>query len=699
MAGRVDFSNWSPNRKLCEAEAGGLVAEWTEEEVKAAFKSLARNKSPGADGLPKELFEEHWDVLGNSFMALVKDFTATAELPDEEKEAVTILLHKKGDRSQLNNYRPITLLNFSYKILAKVLADRIKRVLHLVISPEQYGFIPGRRLADAVALVADIIDAAKNGNKDWYLLLVDFQKAFDSVSRYFLFNTLRDMGFPSRFMAWIEGLHAHTTTKLLVNDWTGRGIEVVSGVRQGCPLAPYLFLCAVEPLAQEVERRQLGLSLEGHRLSYLGYADDTTLRLQGEEQITQAEGILEEFEKMSGLATNKGKSVILPLGANLEKEPMGSFKWAEPDEAERLLGVWVTPNGSGLPTWEKALEEIAKRLTKWKQKYLTTKARAAVANSYIHPVMAFQAQVYPPPAEVWKELEELIHNFVSRNKATAEKVFTLWNKDLLYTKHRDGGLGVQDPSVILTCLSARRVGLLLTEVNVLKRDLMMSAADLPMGVGSFVAHNNLLKNWDGRSQRWKQTCKSFMSSPLCSLPELTTREEVARERLVFNRRILVGVTAPVGGQQAAENLWEVTLGDLVDMEQGTQPVLKSMETLLLELGGKGPARLALKAFAAAPNNWKALLLDLRGSPADSTPPEGRLLQLPIFENGQVVSQRQMRKLVKKRRKAGRGGAFHAAVLEEQKMLSRIRVADDKKWTWTKQFESIWSNPRTVFNPP
>ncbi|CAI5464731.1 unnamed protein product [Closterium sp. Yama58-4] len=245
---RVDFSNWLPKQRLCEAEAGGLATDWSEDEVKAAFKSLARNKSPGADGLPKELFEEHWDVLGSSFMALVADFTATAELPDEVKEAVTILLYKKGDRSQLNNYRPITLLNFSYKIMAKLLADRINKVLHLVISPEQYGFIPGQRLADAVALVADIIDAAKNGIKDWYLLLVDFQKAFDSVLRSFLFNILREMGFPPRFVAWVEGLHTHTTMKLLVNGWIGQGIDVVSGVRQGCPLAPYRFLYAVELL-------------------------------------------------------------------------------------------------------------------------------------------------------------------------------------------------------------------------------------------------------------------------------------------------------------------------------------------------------------------------------------------------------------------------------------------------------------------
>ncbi|CAI5479578.1 unnamed protein product [Closterium sp. Yama58-4] len=362
---RVEGAEWSfnPARRLDERVAETLTADWSEQEVKKAFAAMARNKSPGSDGLPKELFEAHWDLLGESFMVMAKSFESSASLPVEVKEAVTILLHKKGDKEQLNNYRPITLLNFTYKVLARVVADRMKSVLHMVISPEQYGFIPGRRLSDAVALVADIIEGAKNGKKDWYLLLVDFQKAFDSVSREFLFSVLEKMGFPERLVGWVKGLHEGTTTKLLINGWLGDGVDVVSGVRQGCPLAPYLFLCAVEPLALEVERRGLGLEKEGHRLGYLGYADDTTLVLQGREQIGQAEVLLDRFEK----ASNKSKSVVLPLGDNIgaTDDGAGGFKWAGADEAERLLGVWVTPFGNGLPTWEKTWSRVSEKLTKW----------------------------------------------------------------------------------------------------------------------------------------------------------------------------------------------------------------------------------------------------------------------------------------------------------------------------------------------
>ncbi|CAI5999429.1 unnamed protein product [Closterium sp. NIES-65] len=265
-------SAWSPahGRSLSQKSAEAVCAAWSEEEVKAAFRSMAKDKAPGKDGLPKELFEFHWDILGKHFMKLVDSFAATATLPTSTNNVVTILLHKKGGREQLENYRPITLLSLTYKVIARVVADRMKRVLHEVISPEKYDFLPGRRLSDAVGLVADAIEATKNKDHDWYLLLVDFRKAFDSVSRNFLFTVLERMGFPSRLVDWVRGLHKDTRTKLLINGWMGEAVDVVSGVRHGCPLAPYLFLCAVEPLAQQAAARKLGLGKGEQRLAYLG---------------------------------------------------------------------------------------------------------------------------------------------------------------------------------------------------------------------------------------------------------------------------------------------------------------------------------------------------------------------------------------------------------------------------------------------
>ncbi|CAI5956546.1 unnamed protein product [Closterium sp. NIES-65] len=504
--GRTSSACWKPlpGRTLNAEVAQTLEADWSEAEVQQAFKALANGKSPGKDGLPKELFEKNWDVLGGEFLKMAQNFSETASLPASIKEAVTILLHKKGDKDNLDNYRPITLLNFTYKVLARVVANRMKPFLHRVISAEQYGFIPGRRISDAIGVVADVIEAAKRGNEDWYMLLVDFRKAFDSVSRDFLFSVLREMGFPDRFVGWVEGLHKDTKTRLLINGWLGEAVTVKSGVRQGCPLAPYLFLCAVEPLAHEAVRRKLGLCNKAYqRLVYVGYADDTTLFLEGKRQIARAEKLLEYFAGLSGLKTNKDKSVVLPIGHNLGRRPgtIGGFKWAKAEEAERVVGVWVTPSGSSGPTWKKAFEKIIVELIKWKALFLTIAARVVIINGYITPRIAYQAQVYPPPEDVWKPLMKLIHNFLTGNNASPEKGFVLWNWGLLTSPKADGGLGVLDPEILLACLAARRIGGLLLEENGKKKEIMLKAANLPLGEDTFLAHERLLKHWPGVDTR------------------------------------------------------------------------------------------------------------------------------------------------------------------------------------------------------
>ncbi|CAI5484194.1 unnamed protein product [Closterium sp. Yama58-4] len=430
-------------RQLGEESRRSLNAPWTEEEVRKAVRELAPGKSPGADGLPKELFDYNWDLLGPILMDLVGRFTRGEILPQNITTAVTILLHKKGDKGDLGNYRLITLLSTVYKIVAKVMASRLKKVLHEVISEDQYGFIPGRQLADAMAVVADAIEAGANGKEDWFLLMIDFQKAFDSISRNFLFSTLRKLG-----------------TRLHINGWMGEKVAVEKGVRQGCPLAPYLFLCAVEPLCQEINRNKLGVRKRGvGRLAYLGYTDDTSLLLQGAGQLQMASKVLSDFGEESGLKVNEGKTVIFPLGKNRGKPaPQGvRYKWADKDDPERLLGIWITPNGDPTPSWNKALDRARGELAKWEMRHLTTSARVPIINSYIVRIFLFQAQVYLPPEAIWKKIRKLCHTFVSKGEAAEEKRFILWNYKLACTPREDGGLGLLCPELRVDSIAIRNV--------------------------------------------------------------------------------------------------------------------------------------------------------------------------------------------------------------------------------------------------
>ncbi|CAI5961730.1 unnamed protein product [Closterium sp. NIES-64] len=476
-------------RQLGEKSKVSLGAPWAEEEVRKAVRELAPGKSPGADGLPKELFDHNWDLLGPILMDLV---------------------------------------------------GRLKTVLHEVLSEDQYGFIPGRQLADAVAVVADAIDAGASGKEDWFLLMVDFQKAFDSISRDFLFSTLRKLGLPENFVPWTEGLHKGAGTRLHINGWTGEKVAVEKGVRQGCPLAPYLFLCAVEPLCQEINRKKLGIGKKGvGKLAYLGYADDTSLLLQGAEQLQTASKVLSNFGEESGLKVNEGKTVIFPLGKNRGKPAPHRvrYKWAGKDDPERLLGVWITPSRNPAPSWNKALDRARGELAKWEMRHLTTTSRVTIINSYIVPVFLFQAQVYLPPEAIWKRIHKLCHTFVSKGETAEEKRFILWNYKLACTPREDGGLGLICPELRVNSIAIRNVCRLVLMPDSVKKWLAVKAAEFPLGLDTVFAHKSVLDHWVKGSARWKELTEKFWGSPLCKPRTPTNRWEVEQEHLAFNPNI------------------------------------------------------------------------------------------------------------------------------------------------------------------
>ncbi|CAI7783177.1 unnamed protein product, partial [Closterium sp. NIES-54] len=283
------------------------------------------------------------------------------------------------------------------------------------------------------------------------------------------------------------------------------------------------------------------------------------------------------------------------------------FAWVNPQDAERLLGVWVSPSGSAEVTWDKALARAAEELIKWQSHNLTTTARVAVVNAYVCPILAFQGQVYPSSESGWKRIMKLLVNFISSNKASAERHFTLWSRELIFRPRKDGGLGVRDPFVELSGLAARRVGKLVLVRRGVRSWLATKAADLPAGFHSFWAHPEFLKTWNGRSVRWKQTCEMFMQSSIAKKGPLS-RWDIAQEPLVFNWQILPNRKKPLGWQEEAKGLELSKLGDFVGQAKDGGFFFKDENLLTKELGTRKKARRALKVFACVLSAWKAKLI-------------------------------------------------------------------------------------------
>jgi hypothetical protein len=170
-------------------------------------------------------------------------------LPESMKMSIITLIYKKKSRQDTRNYRPISLLCSDYNIIAKALAERMKIVLPDIIHEDQTGFVNGRYIDENISLFLDVQEHLSRELKPGLAFMADWEKAYDLIDRPFLKLCLQHLGFGKSFIQWFSILHSATSPKVTVNSFLTNSFQVVTGVRQGCPWAPLLFLCAVEPLA------------------------------------------------------------------------------------------------------------------------------------------------------------------------------------------------------------------------------------------------------------------------------------------------------------------------------------------------------------------------------------------------------------------------------------------------------------------
>ena len=163
---------------------------------------------------------------------------------------------KDAEPYLIKNWRPISLLNCDYKIAAKAIANRLKQVLPKLIDNDQTGFLKGRSIAENIRLIDGIIKYTPKKGIPGLLLFLDFEKAFDTVEWPFLQNTFRHYNFGPEAINWIQLYYHNIESCILNNGWSSNFLKLERGVRQGCPLFPYLFILCVEVLAEAVRRNK-----------------------------------------------------------------------------------------------------------------------------------------------------------------------------------------------------------------------------------------------------------------------------------------------------------------------------------------------------------------------------------------------------------------------------------------------------------
>ena len=227
-----------------------------------------------------------------------------------QRQVVTTLIEKKDqDRCDLQNCRPISLLNVDTKIASKVIAERMKSLLPKLTHYDQSGYIPGRNISENIHSILDIMDYTKIKNLPGISLFIDFEKAFDSLECTFLEKYLNQFGFGPDFIRWVNIFYKDIQSCIINNGLCSQYFNIQRGVRQGDPLSPYLFVTVVEILAIAIRSQDdiKGIKLNNLETKLLKFADDTSVVLSDLDSEQALFVLLDCFEKVSGLKLNVAK--------------------------------------------------------------------------------------------------------------------------------------------------------------------------------------------------------------------------------------------------------------------------------------------------------------------------------------------------------------------------------------------------------
>ena len=324
-------------------------------------------------------------------------------------------LHKGGERSEIKNWRPISLLCTDYEVLAKVLANMVRKILIKIINPNQTGGIPGRNMHQNLCIIRDVIANVSEPGREGIISL-DFQKAYDRVDRDFLYAVMRRLNFPGKFIGWIRKIYTGAQARIILNGKLGEPIAMGRGIRQGCPLALYLFTLYVEPLHVCLQNSLIGTSIGGSRIRTFGYVDDVVILTSDEGDFARANSVIRAFEEATNARLNMSKTKILPL-VDWERKTEWPYAWLNPVEKIKILGIDFTKRVKEtikINCAEK-LQTISNLLRANWARNLTLHQRALFVNTHLTPIILTVAHVYPLEAEVTNKIQTLYNAFIWRN--------------------------------------------------------------------------------------------------------------------------------------------------------------------------------------------------------------------------------------------------------------------------------------------
>jgi len=447
-------------------------------DVLMALKGM-RPSQPGIDGMKIALYRQcHVDVIAALLARLFNACLEHHRLPCRFSMGLIVPIYKKGDVTAVENYRPITLLNLDYRIFAKVISLALSPSLPRVIAPCQTAFIRGRNIGENITILVSVPHILDRLNRTGILIFCDFQKAYDTIHRPFLFAAMERCGAPPDIINASMLLLTSTWARVRLPNCVSSAKEFYAGVRQGCPLSPMLYLFVGQALVYWLQSQDIGISLPGPpsipplsediaptlppilrtsnilatlpcprvprpiRLTAIQYADDTKVFLDSRAQVGPFISAMETFEAASNQALHPSKTVGMAIGAPCDY----------PSRIQDIRMVASTPalglvfHHHNLPPsvdWDNRLLHLSTRLAKLAGLGLSAFGRGVASAAYAASSLLYAAEFVPIPTATLHKAQRWIQKLVDNDlpPSSSRRRFNGIKGQLIQGRIRNGGFG------------------------------------------------------------------------------------------------------------------------------------------------------------------------------------------------------------------------------------------------------------------
>ncbi|CAC5388193.1 unnamed protein product [Mytilus coruscus] len=348
--------------KLTEEDKTNFDTFITQDECLKLLKIFKNNKSPGVDGIGKSFYLKFWNLIGEDLVEVLNNVYLNGELTESMKTGLISLIYKnKGNRKDMKQWRPISLLCVDYKILTKFLSKNLSKILNKLLDKNQTGAGPEKLIPDNLLSIESILEYMDLNDISGILISFVQEKAFDRVEHEFIIQVLRAMNFPSNFIRWIEIIYTDISKTLACKIRTINNIQ--------------------------------GIQIPNHNsnVKLFQHADDCSII---STNLTDFEKLLEEF-KQFGLVSkiNENKTEILKIG-NPNTTNFDNINKLIKDEI-KVFGIWYGKNVMEI-NWKKKYNGLIQQINKWKKRKLRYKHKVLILNTYILSKFLYTARIYPP---------------------------------------------------------------------------------------------------------------------------------------------------------------------------------------------------------------------------------------------------------------------------------------------------------------